>query len=142
MNHELMLLVADAIEKNEDKYYQSGYGQGKLPTVCGSACCIAGWAVSLDAPREVRTFEELLGCREGDDVGSLIHDSAQRLFGLNNSQAGELFDWSWSRANCEAMFGVSEDDFRENCTTYVPNANHAAWLLREIVRIDRAKYSR
>lgn len=49
MNKELVLKIADAIEKHPESYYQASFGIGRydFETGCGAACCVCGLAVIL-----------------------------------------------------------------------------------------------
>lgn len=109
MNTELLLKVADAIEKYPELYDQETYGDVEVDdTSCGTTACIAGWACALEGYHPV---VDRLPWRDASSYftytrvaqkpwqawsnGVSPHDIAQELIGLEDWAAEELFGSDW-----------------------------------------------
>ncbi len=92
MNKELLLDIADAIERNPAYYRQQYWASvipgiipektinpddvmslaGESPTECGTACCIAGWAVALMPKEEVAAVVSSIGTNDFEHVAGRL----------------------------------------------------------------------
>ena len=86
MNRELLHRVADQIERQPDRYRQDAFLvrtglEGFRPEgPCGSAACVAGWALAL---------------KKGSATGSDTLYDARCLLALSKSAADRLFRAKW-----------------------------------------------
>lgn len=115
-NTELFDKIAAKIEAEPQRYDQLAYysvideeafhsaPEGTdAAEICGTAHCVAGWAVVLNGDAEVRptmwgkarclTLKEDAYIGGGSDYDFHIH--AERLLGLTEDEADDLFDGHW-----------------------------------------------
>ncbi len=92
-NTKLFDQIADAIEKEPDRYDQLDY---ETKTSCGTAYCVAGWAAHLSGYVSTgANFWQL----SGGSQPIYIHTLAGDLLGLNDDEATDLFDDEWTPAH-------------------------------------------
>ena len=90
-NSERLRQVADLIEKHPVHYDQSDFGHFdlvidvELGGVCGSACCVAGWASFLEREGKEHQHPE-------DD---LVEDAGAKILGISKNH--RLFSPSWPK---------------------------------------------
>lgn len=92
-NRVLFEKVAARIEESPDRYRQSDW---YTETDCGTAYCVAGWAITLAHGEEWWDYVS-------PDVEGLraIMDEAQRLLGIGEVDADWLFAPDWRPVNRE-----------------------------------------
>lgn len=107
MNKELLLKVADAIEKYPELYDQETYGDVEVDdTSCGTTACIAGWACALEG-----YYPTIATLSDGEVIfgydnvakepwtpfskGVDSHVTAQQLLELSENEADVLFGGGW-----------------------------------------------
>lgn len=102
MNTELLLKVANAIEKYPELYDQETYGDVEVNnTSCGTTACIAGWACALEGyyPTVIDTrfsYEKVSKEPYTEYYDGLdTHFTAVSILGLDNGDAEELFSAYW-----------------------------------------------
>lgn len=101
-NAELFAKIRDIIRDNPEQHDQSTFEDD----ACGTTRCVAGWAIYLEAGAplftsdpgvcltpEVKALEERLGLVRGgfEDDLDMVPVIAQKLLGLNDQQAHQLF---------------------------------------------------
>lgn len=110
INTELFALVRDAIKDQPGRHDQSIWESTSVETSCGTARCVAGWAIHLTTGEKVFHWEPGLtfievspsvralaaergiqGDPDDQDGMSLIPDLAASLLGLTEAQADVLF---------------------------------------------------
>lgn len=87
-NEELFRQVADQIEREPHLYDQALY---RNKTACGTACCIAGWAIAISSYDDMHKFAEW----ERRASAVRIVKRAGGLLGLDDGERYELFAGSW-----------------------------------------------
>jgi hypothetical protein len=109
MNTELLLKVADAIEKYPELYDQATYSEVEVKdTSCETTACIAGWACALEgyyptvahsaySDDKWLTYESV-SKEPWTDYSDGVHPhyTAASLLGLNYSEADDLFADCWT----------------------------------------------
>ncbi len=97
INVPLMREIADAIEDQPNRYHQQAYRK-KLD--CGTAYCIAGWAVELadNAAWCTTNVDVIFGCDKVNVDGGLcdIQKAGADLLGLDRNT--DLFSADWRPA--------------------------------------------
>lgn len=78
---------AEAVKPRDKRQWDQSFYVSEAP--CGTAYCIAGWAVVNAHPQQVTTE---LGCLYIDDEPAEWHNTARDLLGLTESEASDLFD--------------------------------------------------
>lgn len=128
MNKQLFLKIADAIEKRPKLFNQADFGNGlkcEKREVCGTPCCVFGWAIFL-AGKKMPKPGEGLGWMDG------IIQTGARVLGLDSRSAHLLARSSWPREwfeRASASRGIPKERY------YVrPTARQAATTLRSMVR--------
>jgi hypothetical protein len=150
MNKERMLQLADYIEKLPEHKFEMQYWISQkvkkenyigdeywkmdyAPTIsseellepldCGTACCIAGWATSIE-----NNFKPIAIMQDGKS----IETRGREWLDLSIEQANNLFliniDTVWTYYMSKCDFSVSED---EDCITDITNKD-AALVIRDI----------
>jgi hypothetical protein len=89
------------IEQDQEHWDQYTYG-------CGTAACLAGWAVALE---NNWTMGQLFTVNQ---TGFSIRDRAQELLGLTRDQAHALFSFH-TVVDASAPWGGREPTFAEFC---------------------------
>ena len=117
MNVELMRKIADEIESHPLDYDQSEYGSGADPRDCGSACCVAGWARVLSKFSDIQGLDRFIVQRK-------IHHDAKEALGLDEQEAGCLFEESWPWAWYDRI-GIDT-----KVAFHIPSAREAAMIFR------------
>lgn len=116
MNVDLLLRVADIIEKRPERYDQAGFIQKKSEdsgdpyTACGTSHCVAGWAIMLARPDALiitkstyskdgfyvdfddELLEDICGPRGCDWGEGVEWQAGAKLLGLTRTQADVLFN--------------------------------------------------
>ena len=111
-NPELLEKVIDAIEEYPALYDQGLVGIGDPRDPCGTACCIAGWAVALGPPNTERLTKITY---------------ANKMLGLPHIR---LLEVTWPMEWFERAGLQVEPDFEDEKT---PNASEAVTILRMIL---------
>jgi hypothetical protein len=100
MNIELLKEIRKNILKfpgqfNMLTYFASTDSVGDAATGCGTAACIAGWAIYLNKKKkkEDTTLESAV------IPFDFVHDKAQRLLGIKNTKL--FFDDRWPKPFCD-----------------------------------------
>lgn len=121
MNTELLLKIADTIEEHQHLYTQGTYGMRKDPRECGTACCVAGWAIALSP-----------GGFSMVDINDDIPLLAMNLLRLSGYERMILFDEEWP-APWFVMADCQEE--REDDYNWVnPTASQAVNVLRAMAK--------
>ena len=130
MNTRLLRRIATAIEKKPKQYNQGAYGSGdpnpRGPLrACGTAFCVAGWAVALSSRAKYLP----------DDSWNLSETAREKL-DLTVGEADVLFSGGWYPGEFWGSLGVSNEDHRKIMADGVhPTAVQAAAMLRHIADI-------
>lgn len=92
LNSDLLHRIADKIEAEPEHYRQSQWcsaifslGDDGSATVCGTAYCVAGWAVALERPDLLKANGRF------DASDELIEETAKELLGVNFPESYYLF---------------------------------------------------
>jgi hypothetical protein len=101
MNRELLLKVADTIEKHPDNFDMGQWYRHsawrKQHYGCGTVACIAGWTVICAYGQDKVMFTDSfvrvkdVDSGAGTGISAPVPNVAQQLLGLTDEQADELF---------------------------------------------------
>jgi len=110
MNADMFRRVADAIQINPEGYDQQDFGTGD--PICGSSCCVAGWAAYL---------------AEGGPVRGYIHATAVTALDIDSEESLVLFGATWPSWWAEKA-GLIDDDVP--AVEFTPTPAQAVGILR------------
>jgi hypothetical protein len=100
MNVELLKKVADEILARPEQFRMESWFTPKLDSIpeCGTACCIAGWAITIATDARIEGKFAPLVARRGFSFGDAgpvsscsAHVAAQKALDLTSAQAELLF---------------------------------------------------
>lgn len=94
-DRELFYRVAEQIEREPMSYNQDTWGRPEPNTPCGTARCIAGWAVYLRGYKPYNYFWSKVTHPDHPDRVECIREAAQRELGLTVSETLMLFHEHW-----------------------------------------------
>ena len=112
----LLRKVLDYIDAHREQWLQQIWGTDRAiltedgevdfdlsrpPSACHTAHCIAGWAVILDGTHEVTFCAGAMYVDGSPSAGPF----AQKLLGLTDFEAADLFHWSNDRAEVQRVAG-------------------------------------
>ena len=141
-NVTLMEQTADFIEEEGTRFNQLVWGDTPnkkernrfLDPICGTACCIAGAALYVNAGRE----RILFSTRYSHEAGQLIRDRAIYALELSRPAANNLFSsqWpkSWENPEEEKPLPLTNTAMEWYDPTFTPDAATAARVLRHIAK--------
>lgn len=137
-NAELFEKIAAQIEETPDSYDQSYWAQWimsdgerrmtldtcvEMEQSCGTAFCIAGWAIQLTDGTEATQWDGWSGWRivpreqrPNPDGKGMWRDRAAAILGLHEDEAETLFDGCWGDDLCsvgevaEALRRIGRDE--------------------------------
>ena len=134
-NVKLLRQIADAIEAEPASYDQGCYGDGTLDASsgCGTACCIAGWAVAID-PDAQAALQRRFRSRGELPSGGDIHRLAEQALALPDDIADDLFDPAWT----PHIYRIADLSLPDNVDALAPMSWLAVRVLRAVA--DREEW--
>lgn len=92
LNIELFKKVREKIATTPEAYDQSVFGRPEPDAPCGTAGCIAGWAMVLSATLSAEEIQLANVAADSNNVMiDLVRDRATEVLGLSDAEADTLF---------------------------------------------------